>query len=192
MMELVTPDLEKLPGYVDAVKRGWHWDNPRGTEGAHEDLDAIAHNAAAWVALLTDPEAKGPPIILPDGTRVPRLPGYRMWMWDGEFCGSIGLRWQPGSQALPETCLGHIGYGVVPWKQGRGYATRALALMLPHARGEGLDYVEITTDPENIASQKVMLANGAVFVQRFTKPAANGGGESLRFRIDLGDVRASS
>ncbi len=82
--------------------------------------------------------------------------------------------------------LGHIGYGVVPWKQRRGYATRALGLMLGHARSEGLDYVEITTDPENIASQRVLLANAAVFVERFTKLASHGGGESLRFRIALG------
>src|SRR2546430_6881442 len=33
---------------------------------------------------------------LPDGSVVPRLPGYRKWIWDGEFCGVIGFRWQPG------------------------------------------------------------------------------------------------
>ena len=60
-------------------------------------------------------------------------------MWDGEFCGSIGFRWQPGTSALPPYCLGHIGYSVVPWKQRRGYATKALALLLPDARKEGLD-----------------------------------------------------
>jgi len=135
--------------------------------------------------MLTDREAAGPPITFPDGSQAPRLPGYRMWIWDGEFCGSVGLRWQPGTTALPPTCLGHIGYGVVPWKQRRGYATRALALMLAHARAEGLAYVEITADPSNVASQKVMLANGAVFVERFTKLACHGGGESLRFRIPL-------
>jgi len=41
-------------------------------------------------------------------------------MWDDEFAGSIGFRWQPGTSALPPHCLGHIGYAVVPWKQGRG------------------------------------------------------------------------
>ena len=55
-------------------------------------------------------------------------------MWDGEFCGSIGFRWQPGTSTLPPYVLGHIGYAVVPWKRGRGYATQALALLLPEAR----------------------------------------------------------
>ena len=26
---------------------------------------------------------------MPDGSFVPRLPGYRRWLWDGKFCGSI-------------------------------------------------------------------------------------------------------
>ena len=68
-----------------------------------------------------------------DGTTVPRLPGYLKWMWDGEFCGVIGFRWQPGTEALPPTCLGHIGYAVVPWKRGRGYATAALLALGPLA-----------------------------------------------------------
>jgi predicted acetyltransferase len=185
-MEVLRPNLRMLPSYVDALERGWSFDNVRGAEGVREDLAAIRQDPASFVAMLTDRAAAGPPITFPDGSQAPRLPGYRMWMWDGEFCGSIGLRWQPGTEALPPTCLGHIGYGVVPWKQRQGYATRALGLMLGHARAEGLAYVEITTDPSNIASQKVLRAHGAVFVERFTKMACHGGDEGLRFRIALG------
>ena len=85
-------------------------------------------------------------------------------MWDGEFAGSIGFRWRPGTTDLPPYCLGHIGYGVVPWKQRRGYATRALANLLPLAKQEGLPFVAITTDTHNVPSQRVILANGGVFV----------------------------
>jgi len=185
MMRLLRPDLEMLPGYVDALERGWSWDNARATEGARESLAAIREDPQRFVASLHDPEGLGPPIALPNGSKLPRLPGYHLWMWDGEFCGSANLRWQRGTSELPPDVLGHIGYGVVPWKQRRGYGTRALALMLDHARSEGLDYVEITTDPANQASQKVVLANGAVFIERFTKTQHHGGGESLRFRIEL-------
>lgn len=184
-MELLRPNLAMLPAYVDALERGWSFDNVRGAEGAREDLAVIRQDPARFVASLHDPDALGPPIAFPDGSRLPRLPGYRLWMWDGEFCGSIGFRWQPGTSELPPHVLGHIGYGVVPWKQRRGYATRGLALALDHARAQGLEYVELTADPGNLASQKVMLANGAVFVERFTKTAPHGGGESLRFRISL-------
>jgi predicted acetyltransferase len=104
-------------------------------------------------------------------------------MWDGEFCGQIGFRWQPGTAELPPYCLGHIGYAVVPWKRGRGYATKALALLLPQTRLEGLPYVEITTDESNSASRHVIEANGGRLVGRFDKPADYGGAPSLRYRI---------
>jgi len=45
--------------------------------------------------------------------------------------------------------------------------------------------VYVTTLPDNIASQRVILANGGVFVDRFTQMPAHGGGDALRFRIDL-------
>jgi predicted acetyltransferase len=81
--------------------------------------------------------------------------------------------------------LGHIGYAVVPWKRGRGYATRALALLLPEARKEGLTYVELTTDADNLPSQKVISNNGGVVIERFDKGDAYGGGDTLRWRIVL-------
>jgi predicted acetyltransferase len=184
-MQLVRPSLTYLPGYVTALRRGWSADNARGEAAARKELAKIDEDPQVFVDQLFDPEAKGPPVTLPDGSTVTRLPGFRLWLWDGEFCGSIGFRWQPGTARLPPHVLGHIGYGVVPWKRGRGYATLALGLILPHARAEGLPYVEITTDPGNLASQRVVLANGGVLVERFTKPAQYGHAEGLRFRIGL-------
>ena len=186
MMKLVWPAPEHLASYAAALERGWSPDNLRGEVAAREELGKIAADPAAFLAGLVDRDGKGPPITLPDGSTVPRLPGYRRWMWDGELCGSIGFRWQPGTAALPPYCLGHIGYAVVPWKQGRGYATLALGLLLPDARAQGLPFVELTTEPANIASQRVIVANGGVLVERFTTPAALGATEILRFRIDLG------
>jgi predicted acetyltransferase len=49
----------------------------------------------------------------------------------------------------------------------------------------GLDHVEITTDPGNEPSQRVVLTNGGVLVERFRKPDQHGAGDGLRFRIDL-------
>src|SRR3954466_424495 len=184
-MELVWPSREHLPGYIDALERGWSPDNLRGEAAAREQLARIAADPDRFLGGLVDREAAGGPITLPDGTTVARLPGYARWMWDGEFCGSIGFRWQRGTEALPPQCLGHIGYAVVPWKRGRGYATQALREILRDAKGEGLRYIEITTEPENIASQRVIEANGGVLVEHFTKPVQFGSTPGLRYRIAL-------
>jgi predicted acetyltransferase len=182
---LVRPSRAELPGYVDALNRGWSPDNVRGLVATREQLAKIEADADGFLAALDDPEAKGGPLKAPDGTLMERLPGYHRWLWDGEFCGSIGLRWRPGTAELPEHVLGHIGYAVVPWKEGRGYATAALRLLLPDARARGLAFVVLTTDPANVPSQRVILSNGGYLVGPFTKPAVYGGGEGLRFRIDL-------
>jgi predicted acetyltransferase len=182
-LRLVKPSLVRLPGLVAALERGWSPDNVRGRRASREALAEIAGDARGFVARLTDREARGPPIRLPDGSTAERLPGYQLWMWDGEFCGAIGFRWRPATPRLPPHVLGHIGYSVVPWKQRRGYATAALRLMLRRARAERLPYVEITTDPGNVASQKVVRANGGVLVGRFRKPPQYGRKDGLRFRI---------
>jgi predicted acetyltransferase len=183
-MQIVRPTNNHLDSYIAALERGWSADNLR-SEAAQEELASIHADAAGFLAGMEDSEAKGSPITLPDGSIVKRLPGFRRWLWDGEFCGSIGLRWQDGTVELPPHCLGHIGYAVVPWKQRRGYATLALAQILPEAKLIGLPYVEITTDVENLASQKVIVANGGVLVEQFTKGPQYGNKPGLRFRIGL-------
>ena len=188
-IELVWPAAQYLPGYIHALQQGWSPDNLR-PQAAAEELARIAEDPIRFLAQQIDREAKGPTVILPDGSTVPRLPGYSLWMWDGEFCGAIGFRWQPGTTDLPPYCLGHIGYSVVPWKRRRGYATLALRLLLPKARAEGLAFVELTSDADNIASQRVIEANGGELIERFHKSAETGAGESLRFRILLGKTAA--
>lgn len=186
-MKLVWPSTDYLPGYVAALEQGWSADNTRGVEAAREELAKIASDPRSFLASLVVREPEGETVTLPDGSRVPRLPGYRRWLWDGDFCGSIGFRWQVGTEALPSHCLGHIGYAVVPWKQRRGYATEALRQLLPEAKAEGLRFVEITTDPENRASQRVIEANGGVLIEQFIKPEQFGSKPGLRYRVALSE-----
>lgn len=182
---LVRPAAEHLPEYVSALERGWSPDNLRPAR-AQERLAHIEEDAADFLGLQDDPEALGGPVTLPDGSRVRRLPGFVRWIWADGFCGSIGLRWRaPGDASLPAHVLGHIGYAVVPWRRGEGHATRALSLLLPEARALPLPWVELATEPDNLASQRVIAANGGRFIERFTTEAAYGGDEKLRFRIAL-------
>ena len=183
-MKLVRPARAHLPSYADALRRGWSPDTRRPAAGAKE-LERIIAAPETFLAEQSDPSGEGSPIELPDGSIVPRLPSYRRWMWDGEFCGSISLRWQPGTTALPPHCLGHIGYSVVPWKRGGGYATLALAAILPLARKQGLPFVELTADVDNAASQSVIRHSGGQLVEQFLTPPSHGGTPALRFRIQL-------
>lgn len=185
------PSPELLPGFVAALKCGWSPDNVRGAVAAREILERIATEPEVFFLTTHDPDAKGPPVTVADGTQRPRLPGVQRWIWDandlgpGGFAGSCGLRWMAGHAPLPPHVLGHIGYAVPSWQRGRGHATRGLGLMLDVARSFGLPFVELTTDPDNLASQRVMTANGALLVGRFDKGEVYGHQPGLRFRIDL-------
>lgn len=183
-MELRWPGLDELPSYVAALERGWSGHGDEAGNGRRE-LAAIGADPSAFLASLVDVDASGDPVSLPDGSTADRIPGYRKWMWDGEVCGSISFRWQPGTEALPPHVLGHVGYHVVPWKRRQGCATKAVALILDDARERAMRWIEVTTDPDNVASQRVIEGNGGRFVERVPYPAAYGRGELLRYRITL-------
>jgi predicted acetyltransferase len=157
-VSLVVPDLDRLPSYAAALAAGWSPDTDRDTS-----RDRLAALRADPDAVLREMTSTGGDVVLRDGRRVPRLPFRLFWIWDGTFAGTINYRHQPGTEQLPEHVSGHVGYAVVPWKQRQGYATRALALILPHCRAAGMRRVLVTCDDDNTASRKVIEANGGVY-----------------------------
>lgn len=179
---LVAPSLDKVEGYVAALRQGWSPNNLRDVSA--EQIAAYEADPAAFVASLTSREGL---VVLPDGSRVPKLPYISRWLWDGEFAGVISLRWQDGTDALPAHVSGHIGYTVVPWKRRRGYARAALAAILPEARRVGLDQVELTCDPGNVGSIGVMEANGGMLAARIDV-SPHGHGPKLVYAIRVGPV----
>lgn len=184
-VEVVTPSTGHLESYVQALRRGWSPDSTRGQVAAEQELGRISADPDAFLASLDDREGRGDPVMLPDGTRVQRLPGIVRWMWDGEFAGMVGFRWQRGTAELPPTCLGHIGFNVPPEKRNRGHATFGLKAMLSEARGLDMPYVELTTRPDNAASRRVIEKAGGHLVEQLPLPPEYGEGEFLRFRIRL-------
>jgi [ribosomal protein S5]-alanine N-acetyltransferase len=87
----------------------------------------------------------------------------------GLVVGGIGFFGPPRAAEV------EIGYGIVPSRQGRGYATEALRAMIAMAWADArVSTVVAGTDPGNIASQRVLEKAG------FRRIAATG-----EFRYEL-------
>lgn len=186
-MKIVRPEAFHLESYLAGLKResslgGLDKDDEERSLRAIAEIES---DPDSFLAKQDDPGALGGDIKLPDGSYGRRIPSLTRWMWDGEACGSINFRWQPGTTDLPPSCFGHIGYSVFPWKRKMGYATKALRQILPEAIKLGLPFVELTTAVDNLGSQKVIRKNRGVFYENFVYPESYGGKKGLRFRIYL-------
>ncbi|MCP2291141.1 GNAT family N-acetyltransferase [Nocardia amikacinitolerans] len=73
----------------------------------------------------------------------------------GLVVGSIGLFWPPGSDGL------EIGYGTVPSRCGRGYASEATRALAEYALGaSGVHAVYADVEPSNPGSVRVLEKAG--------------------------------
>jgi predicted acetyltransferase len=82
------------------------------------------------------------------------------WWWvDGcTYLGRIALRHRLTSRLRERG--GHIGYDIRPTARRQGHATAMLRATLPEAHALGIDTVLVTCDVDNVASRRVVAANG--------------------------------
>lgn len=102
------------------------------------------------------------------------VPDTLLWYVDGdEWIGRLDIRHRliPALMDLG----GHIGYAVRPSARRRGHATAMLREALPIAARLGIGRALLTCRVHNVASRKVIEANGGILEDQR--------GESLRFWI---------
>lgn len=167
---LIEPSLLNLSDFEEALARGWSPDPRRQQDKTYieAELETLRHDRAGFLTRFTSGEIVATSI---SNRELQRVAVRLFWIWDGEFCGYAALRHIPGMIQLPLHVPGHIGYSIVPWKQGRGYATQALQLLLPIAAHAGLATISVICNENNLASRRVIEKAGGVLDRIGTDPS---------------------
>lgn len=143
--------------------------------GARGEISAIGNALREYGGRWRDPAVFAEHVASVRGpTRDPVDLCVTYWYVDGDaFLGRLSVR----PQLTPPwgELLGHVGYDVRPSARRRGHATAMLRAALPLARQLGLDPALVTCDAGNVASRKVIEANGGVL------EGATGG--KMRYRV---------
>jgi predicted acetyltransferase len=186
-MQLRTPDLSALPGYLAALKTGWTPGSDGDIDAARQLIASVESDPERFVARLWNPTGQGAPVTLSDGREVPRLAHVRYWIFDDEYCGEVNLRWQPGTSELPPYCDGHVGYAVVPWKRCRGIASSALRSLAAIAPTFGLEWLDVAMSADNLASRRVAESSGARLIEEYVA-TEQGGVTACKYRLDCSEA----
>jgi RimJ/RimL family protein N-acetyltransferase len=102
-----------------------------------------------WIPVIPRPYTEADALAFVRGEVTPQQHESFAITWKGSVVGAIGMT--PG-----ESKNASIGYWCVPEARGRGFTTRALRLVCRWALDEReLERLELITDPENKASQRV-------------------------------------
>jgi predicted acetyltransferase len=158
---LIRPTPVFRESYLEALREGYR----RGAQQTMGDARIIAI-AADFEAHLAGLDQDGQSPRVENGRTVPTVPSNAFWLVDGaDFIGSVHIRARTSTPSLARYG-GHVGYGIRPSMRRKGYGTRILALTLQICRGMGIDIVRLSCAEDNIASRRIIEANGGVFLRR--------------------------
>jgi RimJ/RimL family protein N-acetyltransferase len=128
----------------DILLRPWTLDDIPAIVAACNDAE-IQH----WIPVIPRPYTEEDARAFVQG-EVPGVGTHQFAITaDGRVVGSIGMK-------VNEMGSGHIGYWCAADARRRGVTTRALRLLCKHSLEDlGLERLELITDPDNRASQRV-------------------------------------
>lgn len=163
--------------YIEALREGF-----RRGDGAAKTSGEVDRIEADFDTYFQELTRKTGDVVLPNGILVPRVPSDVYWLVDADtFIGEAGIRYRLSDWLMQVG--GHVGYGIRPQFQRQGHGTLILKLALERLRDCGIDRALITCFDSNIASAKIIEANGGVLENVIDDP--RGGGKSRRYWIDL-------
>jgi predicted acetyltransferase len=174
---LVAPAPRYRRSFLEALREGFR----RGTQpvAAAARIREIERDFKGYLRQITE---QGGTITVPGGEKVRKVPFSIRWLVEGEeFLGEASIRHELNDWLRREG--GHIGYGIRPSRQRRGYGRLILALALEEYRRLGIERVLVTCGDENVASARIIEANGGELENVIARPA--GGGRLRRYWITL-------
>ena len=148
------PEAVSLPSFADAMEESLQVDD------ALPDwiLPAFFASTEGFAALCSLSRANEDEAFVAPHGLVPQTTLF--WAEGDEFVGRLELRHRLTDALYAQG--GHIGYYVRPSARRQGHATAMLAAGLPMAAAMGIDPALITCDDTNVASRRVIEANGGV------------------------------
>jgi predicted acetyltransferase len=176
---LAAPSPRHAASFLAALREGFR----RGNQPVMPK-ERIAEIERGFERYLAEITAQSGTIRLPNGEVVPKVPFSLLWLVEGEdFIGEISIRHRLNDWLLQEG--GHIGYGIRPSRQGRGYGRLILKLGLDVCRDLGIERALVTCKDDNAASARIIEANGGRLENVIDDPAG-GEGRTRRYWIPLG------
>jgi predicted acetyltransferase len=165
-LRLSVPDMHYFPSYFAALEEGFAYGS--GDPYSVDKITAIKQDPEAHIAEMRV-IFKGGEFEAVNGNRYPRVPQEVIWvLQDDDFIGAINFR--PTLNEMLVSYGGHAGYSITPSARGKGYMSQAFGLLLAdkdRMTKIDRDHMIVTTDPDNVPSQKVITHHGGVLVDEF-------------------------